>query len=724
MSRTVSLNGDWSYQPLAHVLLKPGPIFEERTDQLPSGGTMRLPGNWQLRGLNNFHGRVRFSRSFTFDGLQQGEESLHLCFRGVDYFARVWLNDQEIGTHEGYFQPFHFDITHQVIVGENKIVVDVTCPLEEPVSVWPDKKIVIKGILNHWDCRPGSWDLTHGQDMNSGGIWNDVYLETRAAAHIEHVRVSTRLVPRNAPAGYEVGVGVLGHVTSDESESQQAIVLFDVEVSAPAGNYDLSITLGDDVAVTTPIVVRYPGERHTVSVSQAEPRLWWTWDLGEPHLETATIRLSRQGAILCEKTIETGLREIRLDTATGQWYLNGVRFFVRGTNIVPTLWLSDYDNEAIARDIALLREAHVNGVRMCVHVNREELYTALDRAGIIVWQDFPLQWGYTESPEFMQEAIRQIKDMIRLLAHHPCIALWCCQNESTFHNKHILDPVLASVVGEEDASRPIRATSEFSEHTYVGWYYGHYRDYSGLPATPILSEFGAQALPSEASLKAMVGDSWPPNWEKLAYHDFQYDQTFLVAGVEMGSSWAEFVENSQRYQARLLKFSLEAYRQAKYSRLGGLFQFMFVDCWPSITWSVVGYDRQPKLGYAVLKQCLQPVLIGLRLEREKHLIGVDKGQHARPLKIAPWVVNDRHERLSGCSFRVRISGASGVFEIASSPTFDLPADSIVERTSSAFWLPPDDLAPGVYEIALTLFDSKDEVISENQYEIEMVRREP
>ncbi len=32
-------------------------------------------------------------------------------------------------------------------------------PLEEPGTVWPDHKIGIKGILSHWDCRPGSWDL-------------------------------------------------------------------------------------------------------------------------------------------------------------------------------------------------------------------------------------------------------------------------------------------------------------------------------------------------------------------------------------------------------------------------------------------------------------------------------------------------------------------------------------------------------------------------------------
>ena len=64
--------------------------------------------------------------------------------------------------------------------------------------------------------------------------------------------------------------------------------------------------------------------------------------------------------------------------------------------------------QAIERDIALLKDAHVNGV----HINRQELYDALDRAGILVWQEFALQWGYQQTDAFIAEAIRQVKDMV------------------------------------------------------------------------------------------------------------------------------------------------------------------------------------------------------------------------------------------------------------------------------------------------------------------------
>src|SRR5512146_1494018 len=204
MRRRLPLNGAWAYQPMAHVTLKEDGLHEDEQN-LPPGGDMILPVNWQLAGLDNFHGRVRFTRSFAFDGLQPGEDSVWLVFEGVDYYAKVWVNNHLVGQHEGYFQPFRFNITPFINTGDNQIIVDVVDLLEEPGTLWPNHKRVIKGVISHWDCRPGSWDEKTGQDLNSGGIWNDVYLETRPRAYIGHIRTSTKLVPQKAPEGFSVG---------------------------------------------------------------------------------------------------------------------------------------------------------------------------------------------------------------------------------------------------------------------------------------------------------------------------------------------------------------------------------------------------------------------------------------------------------------------------------------------------------------------------------------
>lgn len=714
MRRTFLLNGTWKYQPVAHVLLKAEGMVED-TGHLPPSGEMELPMNWQLRGLDNFHGRVRFERSFHFDGLQPGEESVWIIFRGVDYYAKVWINDIFVGQHEGYFQTFHFDVTAEIQPGENRITVEVTDPLEEPGTVWPDHKRMIKGVISHWDCRPGSWNLQTGQDQNSGGIWNDVLLETRPAAYIGHLRTSTKLVPQAAPEGASMGPEL------ESIDSYQAIVLVEAEIFGPKAEYQLYASIGaakNPAGVTEQsIQLVQNGQRHTLVVQVPEPELWWTWDLGEPHLELLTVIIKQDGQEIDRQEIEIGLRELRLDPQTGEWWLNNKRFFVRGTNVVPTLWLGEYDQKMISRDIELLRNAHINGVRVCVHINRDAFYTALDRSGMIAWQDFALQWGYIENIEVTRDAVLQIRDMVSMLVNHPCIAIWCCQNESTYHNKYILDPVLAQAVAMEDGSRYIRVISEYSEHTYGGWYGGHYRDYSALPGTPILTEFGAQALPDVESMKAMVGETWPPDWNKMAYHDFQYDQTFLVAKIPLGKSWEEFVANSQDYQSRLLKFSIELYRQNKYKALGGMFQFMFMDCWPSITWSVIGYDRRPKKGYQILVQCYQPVLIGVNLERDLLLKGTDPASHPRPIVIHPWIVNDLHKPLENCTYSVRLKGDGHSIEVHQERTFTVPMDGVLEHAPSL--AVAKELPEGTYHLDLEL-RSNQEVISTNRYEITIV----
>lgn len=710
--RRLSLNGAWRYAPIAHQLLKPGGVITEDSANLPDGGEMLIPINWQLGGLDNFHGRVRFERTFTFDGLQDREVSIWLFFAAVDYYARVWLNDVELGTHEGYFQPFGFDVTGVIKSGENHLIVDVACPKEEPGTVWPDQKIMLKGILSHWDCRPGSWDHETGQDMNSGGIWNDVYLETRSSAYIDHVRVQTRLVPGGVPDTF----AITDDLISDEL-SQQAMIIVSVEVAGASGNYRLRVTIGDDNATSVEINLQHRRihEIADVVVRITEPKLWWTWDMGEPHLERCLVELLDGDIVLDQWERDIGIREITLDPETGIYHLNGRRFFVRGTNVIPTLWLSEYDTDMIAHDIDMLLAAHINGVRVCVHINREEFYNACDRAGIIVWQDFAMQWGYAPTRELEQEAVRQIRDMVRLLVNHPCIALWVCQNESSFHNKFVLDPVLADVVAAEDPSRYVRPTSTFGEHTYKGWYYGDYHEYASLPGTPLLSEFGAQALPDLESVRQMIGDVFPPDWQKLSYHDFQFHQTIHQAGIEIGENLETFIANSQAYQARLLKYAIEHFRPAKYKALGGMYQFMFMDCWNAVTWSVVSYSRVPKQAYHVLQQVFQPVLIGAH-GLETKLSSTDRWAHSRPLTFRPWVVNDRHESLSGCNYRVQLYGSEKTLRWDMDERFDVPADGVLEAGPRFTWHIPDGFPAGTYTLQLQLIHD-DEIVSENSYNL-------
>ena len=97
---------------------------------------------------------VRRSRVDAPDGNPQ---RARLCFAAVDYFADVWLNDELLGHHEGYFAPFGFDVTDR-LRKNNEVLVRVQDPLEEldpDQFFFAHKKRIIKGTLKYHDSRPG-----------------------------------------------------------------------------------------------------------------------------------------------------------------------------------------------------------------------------------------------------------------------------------------------------------------------------------------------------------------------------------------------------------------------------------------------------------------------------------------------------------------------------------------------------------------------------------------
>ena len=720
MRRARSLGGIWTCTPLSRVTLRADGTWEQDRTSLPPAREMRVPSHWEREGLESFFGTVRFEREFEAPRYGPGE-SVWLLFKGVDYFATVYVNGQEVGRHEGYFQAWDLEITKYLLPGDNRLVVEVTSPKEEPGTAWPERKRVIKGVLTHWDCRPGSWDPSTGQDMHSGGIWNDVVLEVRPAVFFRAIRLATRLTPANEDLNKEHGPG---EVTVPPVSVARVTASIDLSLTAAEAELPdrVELAIGEHVASRS-LTGWDRSSPVDLAVTIPEPRLWWTWDHGEPYLYSCTAALYLRDEVADQQELLVGLRQVDLDPSSGEWMLNGRRMFVRGTNVVPTLWLGEYDMATIQSDIQLLRAANVNAVRVCVHVNRHELYSALDEAGILVWQDFPLQWGYIQSDEFIAEATRQTRDMVRQFRNHTCIAVWCCQNESTSYNREVLDPLLAQAAREEDSSRYVRPTSEFSEHPYFGWYRGDLHDYKQAPRSAIITEFGAQALPAAYEMIEMFGEKWPPDWERLAYHDFQYHQTFHVAHVALGSSWDDFVSSSQEYQAKVLKAAIESMRRFRYRPVGGVFQFMFMDCWPSVTWSTVSYARRPKRGYYALQQAYQPVLVGADIEPgETWITYTDLGSHWRPIVIAPWLINDTWTTFADVTLYMRLVPESGdAIMLAQVNGVVLPGDSVVDLPSTRLSPPHWPSGPCRVEMAL---EYKGEVVSRNVYDVRLLTENP
>src|SRR3546814_16172342 len=102
---------------------------------------------------------------------------------------------------------------------------------------------------------------------------------------------------------------------------------------------------------------------------------------------------------------------------------NGERLFCKGANLAPTrMALGDATPAELAADVELAKDAGLDLLRVHGHVGRPETYDAADRAGMLLWQDFPLPWGYPRSTR--HHAHRQAPALVALPPPPPPVAAW------------------------------------------------------------------------------------------------------------------------------------------------------------------------------------------------------------------------------------------------------------------------------------------------------------
>jgi hypothetical protein len=507
---TISLSGNWRYT------VEDRPEFAQSDFDDSTWPAMHIPQNWFLGGLDH-HGVVWYRHEFICEP-KEGFASLH--FDGVDYFSDIYLNGKFLGHHTGYFEPFSFDINDSLEAGKNILAVRVDSPYEQPgLNGWHIRKRLIKGVLNHHDCRPGGAWNPEGQSYNTGGIWNNVFLEQHAATTIEQVMLKAETEIQ--PPILHVSLKVKNRIGKQKARLRIRCTPENFQGDTQVSHFDIEVPTGESF--------------HSVQMPVPDAQLWQPWDRGLPNLYQIISTLEGFGQ---EDTLSSlfGFRTVKLEEGF-RWHVNGQPYFIRGSNYIGSQWLSETlfqevanskthpfgasaDGDFFRRDVALAKQANLNLLRVHAHILPPEFHEACDRAGMLVWQDFPLQWGYSDEPDFQVEAGRQMRSMVTLLFNHPSIVAWCCHNESPWDapwmagkvganydpsQNHALDLHLQAIAREIDPDRYTHLNSGTGDsHTYPGWYHGHLRDYQDLPGAPFITEYGAQGLPDKESLQHML----------------------------------------------------------------------------------------------------------------------------------------------------------------------------------------------------------------------------
>ena len=732
----LSLDGIWRY---AIDPDETGESLGYHRANLDTSGwaTMRLPTNWYLTDVGDYFGAVWFRTDFRVPDELRGER-LFLRFGAVDYVADVWLNGEHLGSHEGMFNPFEFDVTNRVhLDGTNVVAVKDAAPrdpteyvpvgasenpLSLPYRTHQARAITqVKGHMIDAMHRPGSM-TSFRSDGNSGGIWDSVELIARPSVYVDHVTISTRLGVKKDWLGDRQdrpdGTAIVSLDVSVRNATDAA-VLTDLRLQVEPKSFE-----GSRHERTRPVTLQPGRTTHKLVLTIPDARLWWTWDHGDPDLYTATIAAHGD-----EVTLTFGIKEVVHDDATGQWFLNGKRIFLRGMRYISSQWMSEANEVMWADDLAEMRDLEINAIRIGSHVEKDGFYSMCDEMGFLVWQVFPLHYCVSDSDDVIERASEMIVDMGLMLTNHACIGMWSVFKEPEVYllpdkpnNYHRLCPILKESLRTVDPVRWIHL-GDYREGVYnlmIGYCWDGDTHLDEVELPPNIGEIGAGSIPVRETLESFIPKEklWPPDWDTWEYHGFFYDLAFGFAKIEMKDTLEEFIDAYQAYEALVVKEQVEYLRQRKYRPVASTFHYYWRDPCPIMGSGLLDYHRRPYRVLDTFRAVYGRVLISLEREVKPYVIGREKVyEPGSTFTGRVWVTSDLEESIEDAHVTWEIAQVdTGEVVSKNAVTVTVPADVAFEADRVG-WLIPRSAQAGVYRVSMEVLGSDGGVLSRNATEL-------
>jgi len=399
-----------------------------------------VPHTWNVMSdYADYSGLAWYRRAFTLPA-ESKMAHLRLRFEAVFYLARVWLNGQYLGEHEGGYTPFEFDVSNLAKPGEkNVIAVEVD-------NVRAADRIPAN-LSSNW-----SFDW-----WNYGGIIRDVSLETTSPTFI--VRQQIVSVP---------------HLTGmDEADSATITATVIISnTSEHALNGTLQANLLDDASgqsvLNAPVSmsVNVPASETAnvqITTTLASPKLWH-FDHPSLYRWSASL-LAPDDQVLDTHQITIGIRSVELKD--GWFYLNG-----EPVRLVGVDRHADYPGQGSA-ETATAMSADYNDLKTLneiftrpVHYPQAEIVLDYaDRHGILLIPEVPA-WQLTEqqlSSQHMRDLEKQqLGEMIAEDFNHPAVWAWSVGNEFASNSSagHAFAKEMIAHVKSLDSTRPVGFASD------------------------------------------------------------------------------------------------------------------------------------------------------------------------------------------------------------------------------------------------------------------------
>ena len=472
--RMMSLNGDWQFRwtktPDERI------VDFYRTDYDASGWkTLAVPANWEVNGYGtpiyisagypfkidppyvmrepkkewttsverNPTGQYR--RTFVVPESWMngsGETAAHkggqtfLRFEGVMSAFYIWINGERVGYSQGSMEPSEFNVTPYIKKGENQIAIEV------------------------YKYSDGSY-LEDQDFWRFGGIHRDVLLYHTPDVRLRDVAVrSLPLTPSDWRGNWTLQINPQFSVYNGETGDDYRLVATLMDGERSVGS--------DSVAVSEVLDLQHKAARmnewypqrgyrkfNRMEIKVVSPRLW---SAEEPCLYTLLMELKdAKGQTIERVTQQVGFRQINI--RGGQLLINGQPIKIRGVN------RHEHDpykarvmtEDLMLRDLRLMKEAHINAVRLAHYPNCPRWYELCDSIGMYIMDEADcethgLRGTLASTPDwgdaFLDRAIR----MAERDKNHPSVIFWSLGNESGYGPNQA---AMSAWLHEFDPTRPV-----------------------------------------------------------------------------------------------------------------------------------------------------------------------------------------------------------------------------------------------------------------------------
>ncbi|MBQ8094562.1 MAG: glycoside hydrolase family 2 protein [Clostridia bacterium] len=629
---------------------------------------------------------------------------IFLRFNGIDTLADILLNGAQIGQTDNMHRVFEFDITDLLTAGvPNHLTVCLHSPIRYiesenercPVGYSSD---AMPGFphLRKAACMFG-WDW--GPRLPDAGLFRPVELLFLSKARIESLGIR-QIHDRENGIVSRVKMNLSANVEFMDTPAQ-ITPLIRATITGPDGRKwtaeSKKLCPAHEAVLTESLTetgVRRLQMPIPLSVDIDNPELWWPNGYGKQPLYTVCAELlDESGSIVDTCTVRTGLRTVTVNTdpMPGETFdphmkdqtpdlddgtnillpqgeskrisvsrhdtplegrnfaveVNGLQIFAMGADYIPEdNLLPRVTRERTDLLLTTAQESHYNSIRIWGggYFPDDFFYELCDEKGLLIWQDMMFTCAsYELSPAFIKNTTAEMRQNIRRLRNHPCLALWCGNNEletqyefnawpqsrKQFYDYiRLFEAMIPDIVHEEDPDAFYWPSSPSSggnfensmaenrgDTHYWGVWHGnepftayrkhHYR---------FLSEFGFQSFPALPTIRRFTADTDRNIFSRvMEMHQRNAAANgkilnYLSATFLYPKNFDELVYCSQLLQADAIRYGVEHFRRHRGTCMGTIV-WQLNDCWPVASWASVDYYGNWKALQYAEKRMFAPILI-------------------------------------------------------------------------------------------------------------------